>query len=237
LNDQREIIVQLIGAAMAYGSGPDVLRDIDLTLQAGSFHVLTGRSGAGKTSLLKMIALARPLARGRLDLFGQDVTHVRRHARPGLRRRIGMIFQDFRLLDHLTVFDNVALPLRLAQVDTKETEMSTGEMLSWLGMDNLAREFPPVLSMGQRQLIAAARAVVTRPALLLADEPTSHLDHDRGDRLMRLFMELNRMGTAVLIATHHAGALRRYPFRQLQVHDGTLWPAGPAAWQPAERIA
>ena len=222
---------------MTYGSGLDVLRDIDLTLQAGSFHVVTGRSGAGKTSLLRLIASSKPPARGQLVLFGQDAALLRPPARATLRRRIGLIFQDFRLLDHLTAFDNVALPLRIAGAGDKEIESSVGEMLDWLGLDQLARERPPTFSMGQRQLVAAARAIVTRPALLLADEPISHLDPDRADRLIRLFLELNRMGTAILLATHQVGPLRAHPFRQLLVHEGTLWPAGPASWQAMERTA
>lgn len=222
---------------MAYGSGPDVLRDIDLTLQAGSLHVLTGESGAGKTSLLKIIGLTRPLSQGQIHLFGQDVTRLRRAARPAVRRRIGMIFQDFRLLDHLTAFDNVALPLRITGMDDTEVTNSVSEMMSWLGIVELAGEHPPRLSMGQRQLLAAARAVVTRPALILADEPTSHLDPDRSERLIRLFIELKRMGTTIMIATHNSDGVRRFASSQHHVHEGRIWPLQPDRHPVQERHA
>lgn len=217
---------------MKYGSGPDVLRDIDLLLQAGSFHLLVGASGAGKTTLLRTIALGQPLSSGRLTLFGQDPTALDRAERAALRRRIGLVFQDLRLIDQLTVFDNVALPLRISGREPAEITGPVVELLGWLGMDGLLGRRPPELSMAERQLVAAARAVIGRPALLLADEPTASMDAVQTGQLLHLFLELNRTGTAVLLATHDAGLLGQDRVVHLVVHDGRLWVPEPAPANP-----
>src|SRR5205085_1693342 len=187
---------------MRYGAGPEVLRDVTFLLEAGSFTFLTGLSGAGKTTLLKLIYLSEAPSRGLITLFGHDIATTKRKTLPALRRRIGVVFQDFRLLDHLSAFDNVALPLRLSGRNAGEFHRDVEELLSWVGLGDRLDARPARLSGGEQQRIAIARAVVARPDLLLADEPTGNVDPDMGQRLIRLFEELNKLGTTVLIATH-----------------------------------
>lgn len=226
--------VRLVGIGMRYGDAEEVLRDLDLVLEAGSFHYLVGPNGAGKTSLLKLLALSLPPARGRIELFGEDVARLDGEALARLRRRIGMVFQDFRLLEHLDLFDNVALPLRIAGLDEARVAEIVEEMLAWSGLEAVARRRPGELAMGQRQLAAIARAVVVRPRLLLADEPLSHLDPDRARRIMHLFIQLHRLGTTVLIATHNLELIRRFPFPVLELEAGRLVRADAAGARAAE---
>jgi cell division transport system ATP-binding protein len=205
-----------------YGHGPEVLRDVDLDLAPGSFHWLVGASGAGKSTLLKLLHLADRPTRGRVEAFGDDLSELKRRHLPKLRRQIGMVFQDFRLLDHLSVFDNVALPLRLARTRESSVRKDVGEMLAWVGLDDVAGADPRTLSGGQQQRVAIARAVVARPLLLLADEPTGSVDEATGTRILRLFQELHRMGTTVLVATHNELLIERFPHPVLRLADGRL---------------
>ncbi|MDB5365115.1 MAG: ftsE [Rhodospirillales bacterium] len=205
-----------------YGPGPEVLRDVDLDLAPGSFHWLVGASGAGKSTLLKLLHLADRPTRGRVEAFGEDLSVLKRRHLPKLRRQIGMVFQDFRLLDHLSVFDNVALPLRLARTRDSSLRKDVGEMLDWVGLDGVANADPRTLSGGQQQRVAIARAVVARPLLLLADEPTGSVDEATGTRILRLFQELHRMGTTVLVATHNELLIERFPHPVLRLAEGRL---------------
>ena len=220
--------VQLQDVAMHYENGAEVLSDVRLRLAAGSFHFLTGASGSGKTSLLRVISLAEPPSRGRVALFGRLAADLTRAEVGALQRRIGMVFQDFRLLDHLTAFDNVALPLRLAGAVDAQIARHVGELLAWLGLGEVVAKRPPELSMGQRQLVAVGRAVVTRPRLLLADEPTSSVDDGHARRVMHLLLSLHRIGTTVVVATHSDEIVRRHRFPVLEMASGRLSrrPAG-----------
>ena len=207
---------------MGYGDGREVVRDIQLTLGGGSFHFLVGPSGAGKSSLLRVLALAEPISRGRFHLFGREIARLERAEIGALQRRIGIVFQDFRLLDHLTAFDNVALPLRLAGGADALIAQHVGELLSWLGLAQFLERKPPELSMGQRQMIAVARAVIGRPGLLLADEPTSSVDGGHARRLMHLLLSLHRIGTTVVVATHSDSLVRQHRFPVLEMEQGRL---------------
>ena len=207
---------------MRYGAGPEVLRDVTFVLEAGSFTFLTGLSGAGKTTLLKLITVAEPPSRGLITLFGHDLATTRRTAFPALRRRIGVVFQDFRLLQHLSAFDNVALPLRIAGRREADYTRDVEELLAWVGLGDRMTARPPTLSGGEQQRIAIARAVVARPDLLVADEPTGNVDPDIGARLLRLFGELNRLGTTVLIATHDRTLVESTRAREMRLVDGRL---------------
>ncbi len=222
LSDAGATVVQLHQVGMRYGVAGEVLRDVDLALRAGSFHFLVGPSGAGKTSLLRLLSLSYPPSRGTIMLFGRDVSKLGRDEAGTVRRRIGVVFQDLRLLDHLSAFENVALPLRIAGGSEIQIASYVTEMLSWLGIGEMLDVRPKSLSMGQRQLVAVARAVVCRPSLLLADEPTSNLDPARAERLMHLFVQLHKLGTAVVFATHSQELLRRYPFPVLSMEAGRL---------------
>jgi len=222
LPSQNPPAVRLAGIGTRYGEAEEVLHDLDLVLPAGSFHYLVGPNGAGKTTLLRLLALSLPPTRGRMVLFGEEVARLDREALARLRRRIGVVFQDFRLLEHLDVFDNVALPLRIAGHDEARVTEIVEEMLAWSGLAAVARTRPGRLTMGQRQLVAIARAVVGRPRLLLADEPLSHLDPRRADRIMYLFTQLHRLGTTVVLATHQMELLRRFPHPVLEMAEGRI---------------
>ena len=222
LTDSATDTVRLSGVSFGYADGPDVLRDVNLILTAGSFHFLTGPSGAGKSTLLSLLTLARRPTGGSLELFGEEAGGPSRAALPGFRRRMGVVFQDFRLLDHLSAFDNVALPLRLAGAKREAWAADVEEMLDWVGLGDRMDALPPILSGGEKQRAAIARAVISRPQLLLADEPTGSVDPTLGRRLLRLFIELNKSGTAVIIATHDIDLMDQYEARRLVLHQGRL---------------
>jgi cell division transport system ATP-binding protein len=205
-----------------YGAGPEILHDVSLTLEAGSFHFLTGGSGAGKSTLLNLMHLSLRPSRGFLSIFGQDVGTMRRRKKPPLRRQIGIVFQDFRLLDHISVFDNVALPLRLAGARERQIRRDVTEILEWVGLGDAMDASPRALSGGEQQRVAIARAVVGRPRLLLADEPTGSVDETIAHRVMRLFEELHRLGTAVVIATHNWNLVERFPHARLELTNGRV---------------
>ena len=212
--------VRLEGVGFGYAQTHRALRDINLTLPAGSFHFLTGPSGAGKSTLLKLLTLAERPVSGRLHLFGQDATTATRRELPGFRRRMGMVFQDFRLLDHLSAFDNVALPLRLT--GQKSYRADVEEMLAWVGLGDRMEARPSTLSGGEQQRLAIARAVVTRPDLILADEPTGSVDAVMAERLLKLFQSMNRLGTTVLIASHDQALAERSGATLLRLESGRL---------------
>jgi cell division transport system ATP-binding protein len=201
-------VLQLDAVGLRYGNGPEVLQDVSLHLAPGEFAFLTGASGAGKTSLLRLLFLALKPTRGRLQLFGEDVVSLRRSSLPALRRRIGVVFQDFRLLDHLSTFDNVALPLRILGQRPDAYAQDVKDILQWVGLGDKLDAFPPVLSGGEKQRAAIARAVISKPEILLADEPTGNVDPALAKRLLHLFSELNRQGTSIVVATHDESLIR-----------------------------
>jgi cell division transport system ATP-binding protein len=210
------------GLGPSSAPGPEVLHDISFKLEAGAFRWLLGPSGAGKTSLLRLLYLAVRPTRGRLSLLGTDVATAPRRTLPVLRRRIGVVFQDFRLLPHLTAFDNVALPLRIAGRPEGQVRADVTELMRWVGLFRHLESRPDALSGGEQQRVAIARAVITRPALLLADEPTGNLDDAQAERLMQLFKELNRIGTTVIVATHNESLVARHPAPALRIAAGRL---------------
>lgn len=208
---------------LRYGVGPEVLSDITFTLEPGSFHFLSGPSGAGKTSLMSLLYLGRRPTRGQMAMFGQNIGKLRRDQLVYIRQRIGVIFQDFRLLPHMSAFDNVALPLRIMGKSEKEIKSNVRELLQWVGLGDHLFALPPTLSGGQQQRIAIARAVIGRPRLLLADEPTGNLDDEIGFRLMSLFEQLNRMGTTIVIATHSQQLMESFNFPRMILDSGHLY--------------
>ena len=210
-SEQMANIVQFENVGLRYSSGPETLSDVTFTLRRGAFYFLTGPSGAGKTSLLKLLYLAQRPTRGAIRLFGEDAAQLPRKRLPGFRRRIGVVFQDFRLLPHLSAYDNIALPLRVAGVPERDIEAPVREMLEWVGLSARDGARPPTLSGGEQQRIAIARAVIGRPEMLVADEPTGNVDPDMAERLLHLFQALNRLGTTVVVATHDLQLLNRVP--------------------------
>ena len=208
-------IVQFENVGLRYGTGAETLSDLSFSLREGGFYFLTGPSGAGKTSLLKLLYLAQRPSRGLIKLFGEDIVTMPRKRLPGFRRRIGVVFQDFRLVRHLSAFDNVALPLRVAGVEDKDLETPVREMLEWVGLTDRMGARPAILSGGEQQRVAVARAVIGRPDLLVADEPTGNIDPEMADRLLHLFHELNKLGTTIVVATHDAHLAARLPGTRL----------------------
>lgn len=222
-----DAVVRFDDVSMRYGREAETLKDLSFSLPQGSFHFVTGPSGAGKTSLLKLIYLAAQPSKGLLHLFGQDVAQAPADVRPFLRRRIGVVFQEFRLLDHLSAFDNAAVPLRIAGQKPDSYRQDVAELLTWVGLKDRMHALPPTLAGGEKQRLAIARAVVGRPDILLADEPTGNVDHEMGLRILRLFLELNRLGTTVLIATHDQDLVARSGMPVLHLEDGRLTHMGP----------
>ena len=204
-------IVQFDNVGLRYGTEREVLSDVSFTLYPGSFYFLTGASGAGKTSLLRLLYLAQRPSRGIIRMFGTDVITVPRARLPAFRRRIGVVFQDFRLVSHLSAFDNVALPLRVSGVPESEIRKPVADMLEWVGLDQRSEARPATLSGGEQQRVAIARAVIARPEILVADEPTGNVDPDMALKLLRLFEALNRLGTTVVVATHDVHLLKKVP--------------------------
>ena len=215
-------IIEMQNVGIRYGQGPEILSDIKLSLKKGSFHFLTGKSGAGKTSLLSMMYLAQKPSRGTVNVFGTNINFTNRDNLAMLRREIGVVFQDFRLLDHLSAFDNVALPLRVCGMDEREVRKRVSELLSWVELDRHMLDTTATLSGGEKQRIAIARAVINRPELLLADEPTGNVDNDIAPKLMKLFVELNKLGTTVVIATHSEKLINDFAYPRLHLQNHGL---------------
>ena len=205
---------------LRYSTGPEVLSDLNFAVEPHSFQFLTGPSGAGKTTMLRLMLLSLKPTRGLITLFGQDVTTLTKDQITALRRRVGVVFQDFRLLDHLTTYENVALPLRVKGREEATYRAEVVELLRWVGLGDRMHVLPPVLSGGEKQRAAIARALIVRPELLLADEPTGNVDPQMARRLLRLFIELNRLGTSVVIATHDHQLMRQFKAPRLELHDG-----------------
>jgi cell division transport system ATP-binding protein len=220
--DAETSLVRFENVGLRYGLGSEVLRDLTFRIEPHSFQFLTGPSGAGKTSLLRLLLLSLKPTRGLITLFDQDVATLSKDALAGLRRRIGIVFQDFRLLDHLTTYENVALPLRVQGQRESSYRQQVTELLQWVGLGERIWALPPVLSGGEKQRAAIARAVIARPHLLLADEPTGNVDPNLAQRLLRLFVELHKSGTSVVIATHDIALMDQYDARRLVLHEGRM---------------
>lgn len=205
-------IVKFDNVGLRYGADQEILSDLSFTLFPGSFYFLTGASGAGKTSLLRLLYLAQRPSRGGIRMFGRDMITLPRDEFPHFRRRLGVVFQDFRLVQHLSAFDNVALPLRLAGTPEARVQRSVNDMLDWVNLSHRANAQPQTMSGGEQQRVAIARAVIARPQLLIADEPTGNVDPEMALKLLRLFEALNtRVGTTVVVATHDVHLIRKVP--------------------------
>jgi cell division transport system ATP-binding protein len=215
-------VIRFENVGLRYGMGPEILRDISLHIPAGSFQFLSGPSGAGKTTLLRLLFMSLKPTRGLITIFGKDRACISRAELPLLRRRIGIVFQDFRLLDHMTTYENVALPLRVRGREESSYRTDVMELLKWVGLGERMHVLPPVLSGGEKQRAAIARALIEQPEILLADEPTGNVDPQLARRLLRLFIELNRLGTAVVIATHDLTLMDQVDARRLILANGRL---------------
>lgn len=215
-------MIQFDDVSLKYGEGPEILKRLNFRIAPGSFHFLTGPSGAGKTSLLRLLLLSLRPTSGSISMFGEDVTRLDRDRLLAIRRHIGIVFQEFRLLDHLTTFENVALPLRVLGQREDDYRDNVEELLDWVGLRSRMDARPEVLSGGEKQRAAIARAVIARPDILLADEPTGNVDPELSERLLHLFGELNRMGTTIIIATHELHMLKKFDYPRMLLDNGKL---------------
>lgn len=215
-------MIRFDNVGVRYGLGDEVLKDLSFKIDTGSFQFLTGSSGAGKTSLLRLLFMSLKPTRGLINVFGRDASTLTKNELPSVRRRIGIVFQDFRLLDHLTLYENVALPLRVRGHEEISYRRDVIDLLKWVGLSKRIDAFPSVLSGGEQQRAAVARALIDQPELLLADEPTGNLDPTLARRLLRLFIELNRTGTSVVIATHDLNLMDQYDARRMVLNQGRL---------------
>lgn len=233
-----EAAVRLDAVTLRYEASEEILSGIDLVLKPGSFNFLTGASGAGKSSLLRLLYLAHLPSAGEVSLFGRPTASLSRSQLSALRRRIGVVFQEFRLLGHLSAYENVALPLRIMGQKEPRYRTDVEELLAWVGLGERMHKLPSTLSGGEQQRVAIARAVVTQPDLLIADEPTGNVDAEMGTRLMRLFVELNkRLGTTVIIATHDSALPAQIDAPVYHLADGLLARASGAPGRKARHRA
>ena len=216
------LVVQLQNVTLRYGRGPEILSQISFELAAGDFRFLSGNSGAGKSTLLRLLFLMLKPASGAAHLFGQNVAGLSAKEVAFFRRKLGVVFQDFRLLPHMSIFDNVALPLRATGMKREAYAGDVNDLLDWVGLKSRANERPQMLSGGEMQRVAIARAVVAKPQLILADEPTGNVDAAMARRLMHLFQELNRLGATVLIATHDEQLMAGASGRILRLQDHSV---------------
>ena len=215
-------MIHFENVGLRYGMGPEVLRDLTFDIPKRSFQFLTGPSGAGKTTLMRLLFMSLKPTRGLIRMFDRDISVIPSEELPLLRRRIGIVFQDFRLLDHMTTYENVALPLRVRGKDEASYRSDVIELLKWVGLGERINVLPPVLSGGEKQRVAIARALIDQPEILLADEPTGNVDPPMAQRLLNLFTELNRLGTAVVIATHDLSLMDRVNARRMILTEGRL---------------
>ncbi len=215
-------IIEMGKVGIRYGRGAEILSDVNLSLEKGSFHFLSGKSGAGKTSLLSLMYLMQRPRRGKVSIFGNDINFADRNSLAMFRRRIGVVFQDFRLLEHYSAFDNVALPLRVAGMNEREIKKRVNELLKWVEIDRNSSAITSTLSGGEKQRVAIARSVINRPDILLADEPTGNVDNEIAQKLMKLFIELNKLGTTVVIATHSEDLIRDYKYPCIRLKNKSV---------------
>ena len=215
-------MIEFSNVGLRYGHGPEILRDLTFRIEPGSFHFLTGPSGSGKTSLLRLLLLSLKPSRGTVTMFGRNVSALNQDSLLDMRRHIGIVFQEFRLLEHLTTFENVALPLRVLGQPESAYRSNVTELLEWVGLGERMDALPALLSGGEKQRAAIARAVIGRPDILLADEPTGNVDSELSLRLVRLFAELNKLGTTIILATHELSLLDSFKFPHMTLRDGRV---------------
>jgi cell division transport system ATP-binding protein len=205
-----------------YSNGREALSDVSLQIEAGEFVFLTGRSGAGKSSLLKLIALLERPTRGKLVVNGQDTGQLPRRAIPAYRRRLGVVFQDHQLLMDRPVYDNIALPLIVSDTRFRDIDKRVRAALDQVGLLGRERALPAELSIGEQQRVGIARAVVAKPTVLIADEPTGNLDHGLARDVMDLFQRFQEVGVTVVIATHDLALVQELGHREVHINDGKV---------------
>ena len=220
-------LIRFENVGLRYGIGPEILRNVSFHIEPQSFYFISGPSGAGKSSLLNLMFLSMRPTRGLVTCFGKDMSTLNRNELAQMRRKIGVVFQDFRLLDHLTIYENVSLPLRVRGFPEHTYRQDVIELMQWVDLGDHMHVYPNVLSGGEKQRTAIARAVIGQPDLLLADEPTGNVDPELAARLLRLFVELNKMGTSIVIATHDHELMNQFRAPRLMLDDGEVYLTEP----------
>lgn len=217
---EENTAISFANVGAAYDGGREVLTDVSFNISAGSFYFLSGASGAGKTTLLRLIYQLHRPSRGQIKLFGQTTNDMSRDDIAHLRHKMAIVFQEYSLLSHLTVFDNIALPLRVRGLPEGKIKKLVDKVLEWVGLGKYADANPLALSGGQQQRVSVARAIIIQPAILLADEPTGNLDDENASRLMELFIQMNKMfGTTIILATHSQKLMDTYKFPVIRVEN------------------
>lgn len=222
MRTEEEPVIFMDNVVLNYGNSAPVLKNISLSLPKKSFHFLTGASGAGKTSLLRLLYMGVKPNSGKLKLFNHDVSQISQNELCKFRQKIGVVFQDFNLLEHLNVLENVSLPLKVVGVSQNEREQQAKEILDWVGLGNCFNAYSDSLSGGQKQRVAIARAVITRPDILLADEPTGNVDEEIANKLMNLFYGMHKMGTCVIVATHYRQFIDTFHYNEINIDQGKI---------------
>lgn len=216
-------IISFANVGARYDNNPDILTDVSFNISAGSFYFLSGASGAGKTTLLRLIYQLHKPCRGTIKLFGQVTNGMSHDEITAIRHKMAIVFQSYSLLSHISVFDNVALPLRVRGVAEDKIKKLVTKTLDWVGLGKYANVNPLTLSGGQQQRVSVARAIILQPAIMLADEPTGNLDDENASRLMELFIQMNKMfGTTIILATHNSKLIETYKFPIMHVENHKL---------------
>ncbi len=218
---KTEDVISFDNVSLSFGPDNKIFSNLDIIIPKGSFHFLTGPSGAGKSTFLKMVYLSQHQTAGSVFLFARNTLHINHSEIPYIRRKIGVVFQDFRLIPTLNILDNVALPLRVRGVETRKARSQAAELLDWVGLEDAMQRSPLTLSGGQQQRVAIARAVIGRPEILLADEPTGNVDDEIALKLLHLFEELHKVGTTVIVATHNRSLPHTFHHPEIFLNQGT----------------
>lgn len=215
-------MIEFINVSKVYNNGTEALHDINLKVPKGEFVFIVGSSGAGKSTFLKLITCEERPSSGQILVDGQDISHLRKGKIPYVRRKMGMVFQDFRLIDHMTVYDNVAFAMRVVGASGKSIKKRVPYMLSLVGLQHKAKHYPTELSGGERQRVGLARALVNNPEMIIADEPTGNIDPALSFEIVDLLNEINRRGTTVLMVTHEHSLVKHFHKRIIQIHSGQI---------------
>jgi cell division transport system ATP-binding protein len=227
---EEKTAISFANVAARYDGTPEILTDVSFNISNGAFYFLSGASGAGKTTLLRLIYQLHKPSRGQIKLFGHITNDMTRDEITHIRQKMAIVFQSYSLLSHLSVFDNVALPLRVRGVAEVKIKKLVSKVLDWVGLGKYADAAPMSLSGGQQQRVSVARAIIVQPSILLADEPTGNLDDENASRLMELFIQMNKMfGTTIILATHNKKLMETYKFPVIHVENQRVSFTGKSA--------
>lgn len=230
MQDLFENLILFENVGLRYGERQEILKDVSFAVNKGDFFFLTGVSGAGKSSLLKLIDMSLKPTRGLINMFGTEVNLIKERQLYAFRRKIGIIFQDYKLINDISIYENIALPLKIIKEKAHNIKARVEELLNWLGLLQYKNELPLTLSGGQQQIVAIARAIITDPVLILADEPTGNIDEAMANNIMKLLLELNKKGTSVVLATHNLNLVKKSNKKVMVLQGGKLSTLAAKEW-------